>query len=112
MPRVKYWEIIADNLSKAGWSWGYVSALDCEGRTIWIADVHRGDEKRFAVRGMKSRLRLWNLKRRFALAANCLDKVVRFLPDSPNTKTPILQVLIHHAMARAYPNLRGESEGE
>jgi hypothetical protein len=20
-PRVKYWEIIADNLSKAGWSW-------------------------------------------------------------------------------------------
>jgi hypothetical protein len=25
---VKYWEIIADNLSKAGWSWGCVSALD------------------------------------------------------------------------------------
>jgi hypothetical protein len=22
--RVKYWEIIADNLSKAGWSWGWV----------------------------------------------------------------------------------------
>jgi hypothetical protein len=26
-PRVKYWEIIADNLSKDGWSWGCVSAL-------------------------------------------------------------------------------------
>jgi hypothetical protein len=27
--RVKrYWEIIADNLSKAGWSWGCVSAID------------------------------------------------------------------------------------
>src|SRR6266516_2501099 len=25
--RVKYWEIIADNLSKAGWSWGWVSAV-------------------------------------------------------------------------------------
>jgi hypothetical protein len=25
--RVKYWEIIADNLSKAGWSWGCVSAV-------------------------------------------------------------------------------------
>jgi len=25
---VKYWEIIADNLSKAGWSWGCVSAVD------------------------------------------------------------------------------------
>jgi hypothetical protein len=25
---VKDWEIIADNLSKAGWSWGCVSAVD------------------------------------------------------------------------------------
>ena len=49
MRRVKYWEIIADNLSKAGWSWGYVSALDSEGRTIWIVDAH-GYGKRFIVR--------------------------------------------------------------
>jgi hypothetical protein len=47
---VKYWEIIADNLSKAGWSLGYVSAIDSEGRTIWIADAHRDDGKRFVVR--------------------------------------------------------------
>jgi hypothetical protein len=39
---MKYWEIIADNLSKAGWSWGCVSAIDSSGRTIWIADAHRG----------------------------------------------------------------------
>jgi len=26
--RMKYWEIIADRLSKAGWSWGCVSAVD------------------------------------------------------------------------------------
>jgi hypothetical protein len=26
-PGVKYWEIIADNLSKAGWNWGCVSAV-------------------------------------------------------------------------------------
>ena len=43
-------EIIADNLSKAGWSWGCVSAVDSNGRTIWIADAHRGDGKRFVVR--------------------------------------------------------------
>ena len=49
-PLVKYWEIIADNLSKAGWSWGYVSAVDSEGRTIWIADAHRDGGKRFIVR--------------------------------------------------------------
>jgi hypothetical protein len=47
---VKYWEIIADNLSKAGWSWGCVSAMDSSGRTIWIADAHRDDGKRFVVR--------------------------------------------------------------
>ena len=47
---MKYWEIIADNLSKAGWSWGYVAAIDCEGRTIWIVDAHKDDGKRFVVR--------------------------------------------------------------
>jgi len=41
------WEIIADNLSKAGWSLGWVSAVDREGRTIWIVDAHRDDGKRF-----------------------------------------------------------------
>ena len=47
---MKSWEIIADNLHKAGWSLGWVSALDLKGRTIWIADAHRGDGKRFVVR--------------------------------------------------------------
>jgi hypothetical protein len=43
------WETIADNLSKAGWSWGCVSAIDSSGRTIWIADAYRYDGKRFVV---------------------------------------------------------------
>ena len=47
---MKYWEIIANNLSKRGWSLGWVSAVDSEGRTIWIVDAHRGDGKRFVVR--------------------------------------------------------------
>ena len=47
---VKYWVIIADNLSKARWSWGWVSAIDREGRTIWIIDAHRDNGKRFVVR--------------------------------------------------------------
>src|SRR4029434_8272200 len=47
---VRYWEIIADNLSKAGWSWGCVSAIDSEGRTIWIVDAHRDDGKGFVAR--------------------------------------------------------------
>jgi hypothetical protein len=59
------WEIIAENLSKAGWSWGYVSALDPKGRTIWIADAHRdgqrfivhADEKLTAVMELESAMR-------------------------------------------------------
>jgi hypothetical protein len=46
----RHWEIIADNLSRAGWSWGCVSAIDSNGRTIWIVDAHRGDGRRFIVR--------------------------------------------------------------
>jgi hypothetical protein len=42
--------LIANNLKKRGWSLGWVSALDSHGRTIWIADVHRNNGKRFVVR--------------------------------------------------------------
>jgi hypothetical protein len=47
---MKFWEIIADNLSKAGWRWGCVSSVDSNGQTIWIADAHRDNGKRFIVR--------------------------------------------------------------
>ena len=47
---VKYWEIIADNLSKAGFSWCCVSAIDFNERTMWIVDAHRDDGKRIVVR--------------------------------------------------------------
>jgi hypothetical protein len=39
--RVKYSKIIADNLSKAGWSWGCVSAIDSNGRTIFAAEMEK-----------------------------------------------------------------------
>jgi hypothetical protein len=47
--RVKDWEIIADNLSKAGWSLGWDSAVDSAGQTIWIVDADRDDGKHFIV---------------------------------------------------------------
>jgi hypothetical protein len=46
---VKYREIIARNIKKRGRSLGYVSTVDSRGRTIWIADAHRDDGKRFVV---------------------------------------------------------------
>ena len=49
-PRVKYWEIIASNLKKRGWSLGCVSTVDSRGRTLFVADAHRDDCQRFIVR--------------------------------------------------------------
>ena len=46
---MKDWEVVADNLKKAGFSLGWVSVLDVEGRTIWIVDAN-GYGKRFIVR--------------------------------------------------------------
>jgi len=40
---------IADNLSASGWCLGWVSAIDSEGRTIFVADAHRDNGKRFIV---------------------------------------------------------------
>jgi hypothetical protein len=37
------------NLSNAGLSCGCVSAVDSRGRTIFVADAHRDDEKRYVV---------------------------------------------------------------
>jgi hypothetical protein len=47
---MKRWEVIADNLSASAWSWGCVSAIDSNGRTIWIADAHRDNGKRVVAR--------------------------------------------------------------
>jgi hypothetical protein len=49
-----HWEIIADNLSKVGLSWGCVSTINSSGQTIFVADAHRGDGKRFVVRADQS----------------------------------------------------------
>jgi hypothetical protein len=48
--QMKYWEIIVDNLSRAGWSWGCVATVDFNGRTVFVADAHCDDGKRFVVR--------------------------------------------------------------
>jgi hypothetical protein len=54
--RVKrYWELIADNLSASGWTWGCVATIDCSARTIFVADAHRDDGKRFVVRSEEKR---------------------------------------------------------
>jgi hypothetical protein len=43
-------QLSADNLSASGWSWGWVSAIDSEGRTLWVVDAHRDHKGRFVAR--------------------------------------------------------------
>jgi hypothetical protein len=64
---VKCWEIIADDLKKAGWNLGCVSALDRDGRTIWIVDAHRDDGKRFIARSDEKLTAFLELERAICL---------------------------------------------
>jgi hypothetical protein len=45
---MKYWEIVADKLSAAGWSCGYCSTVTRDGWR-WFVDVHSGDGRRYIV---------------------------------------------------------------
>jgi hypothetical protein len=47
---MRYCETIADKLSKAGWTWSCVATIDSNGRTIFVADAHRDNGKRFVMR--------------------------------------------------------------
>jgi hypothetical protein len=58
------------------------AAVDPRGRTILIADAHRGDGQRFIVRANEKLTGFWNRNRRLALAANCFDKQARFFQNS------------------------------
>ena len=51
---------------------GWVSAVDSQGRTIWIVDAHRDDGKRFVVRSdeiLTAFLELERITHEFALSA-------------------------------------------
>jgi hypothetical protein len=51
---VKYWEIIADNLSEAGWSSGCVSGVDSNGRPMFTVDARTVTESVLLCVPMKS----------------------------------------------------------
>jgi len=45
---VKYWEIVANQLSEAGWTWGHVRFVR-DGQYLDLVDAHRSDGKRHIV---------------------------------------------------------------
>ncbi|MEY2502278.1 MAG: hypothetical protein QOI07_2612 [Verrucomicrobiota bacterium] len=45
-----YWEIVASNLSRGGWSWGCTTIVDRRGRNLFNVDAHRDDGRRYVIR--------------------------------------------------------------
>jgi hypothetical protein len=72
---MRSWEIIADRLSKAGWSLGWVSAVDSEDRTIWIVDAHRDDARRFIVHADEKLTAFLELERQALIVTFYLESV-------------------------------------
>jgi hypothetical protein len=58
-----YWEIIADNLSKAGFNWGFSSEIDSTGRVLFTADAYSCDGRRFIVLSDEKLSAFWELER-------------------------------------------------
>ena len=81
---MKYWEIITDNLSKAGWSWGCVAAVDSNGQTIWIVDAHRDNGKRLVARSEEKLTAFLKLERVTRESSRCpiWDNSTQFFHDS------------------------------
>ena len=72
---MKDWEIIADRLSKAGWSWGCVSTINASGKTIFVADAHRDDGRRFIVHADEKLSAFVELERRVLTVTFYLESI-------------------------------------
>ena len=62
---------------EAGWSWDWVSAIDSQGRTIWIADAHRDDGRRFIVHADEKLTAFVELERQALTVTFYLEAIVR-----------------------------------
>jgi hypothetical protein len=70
---------VSDNGNDAGWSWGCAAAVDCPGLTIFVADVHRNDGKRFVVRADESLMAFVEVESN----NSCGQHIARKLRESP-----------------------------
>jgi hypothetical protein len=78
---VKYWEIITNRLMKAGWSLGWVSAVDSEERTIGIVDAHRDDGKHFIMHADNKPSTFVELERQVLTVTFYLESIHAAIPQ-------------------------------
>jgi len=63
-----------------------VSAIDSQGRTIWIVDAHRGDSQRFVVHADEKLIALIELESAIRGSAFALTIWRRFITLGTDTK--------------------------
>jgi len=76
-------------IGKAGFSWGCVSAVDSEGRTIWIVDAHSYG-KRFVVHAdeLLTAFRNWNRLFAGSLTDSSRKRFFRRITKRPEVANP------------------------
>jgi hypothetical protein len=76
---MNYWEIIADNLSKAGWSWAVSQRLiSTGGQSLLLSQSVRTLDALLCT-PMTCPLHLWNYTRRFIVDLNSDEVLCRSL---------------------------------
>ena len=60
---MNYWEIVAERLSRSGWSWGCVAVVNDERRDMFVVAAHRSNGTRYVVRSDEKLTTLLEIER-------------------------------------------------
>jgi hypothetical protein len=72
--------------------------VDCNGRTIWIADAHRDDGKRFVVHAEEKLTAFLELESAIQAGGELPRQAGEIFPNSPDMKPSIPPALITLAL--------------
>ena len=89
-----------------------MSALDSSGRTIWIADAHRGDGWRFVVQADEKLTAFLELESVVCACGELFRQAGEISPKLPEYENPHSTSSNPSRDGACLPNLQGEGEGE
>jgi hypothetical protein len=90
--------LVSDTVQQGRLELGCVSSIDSKGRTIWIADAHRDDGKRFVVRADEKLTAFLELESAIRAGGEMPRQAGEIFPNSPDMKRSIPPALIALAL--------------
>jgi hypothetical protein len=81
--------LVSDTVQQGRLELGCVSSIDSKGRTIWIADAHRDDGKRFVVRADEKLTAFLELESAIRAGGEMPRQAGEIFPNSPDMKRSI-----------------------